>query len=66
MDKKKLILIAAAGLLATKPVLSTASEVDARIDEALSNARAEVRVEQPVTVDTADEKAADETPAQIY
>jgi len=66
MDKKKLLLIAAAGVLATKPVLTTASNIAARIDFALDTAREEVRAEQPLVVDAAVDASSDELPAQMY
>ena len=66
MDRKKLILIAAAGLLATKPILITAANLEARIDSALDKARADVRTEQPLLVDAAVEGSADELTARMY
>ena len=66
MDKKKLLLIAAAGVLATKPVLTTASNITARVDLALDTARDEVRAEQPLVVDATVDASSDELPAQMY
>jgi hypothetical protein len=66
MDRKKLLMIAAAGVLATKPVLTTASNIAARIDAALDSAREEVRSEQPLMVDASAESSSDELPAQMY
>ena len=66
MDRKKLLLIAAAGVLATKPVLTTASNIAARIDSALDTAREQVRTEQPLMVDATVETPADGLPAQMY
>jgi len=66
MDKKKLLLIAAAGVLATKPVLTTASNIANRIDSALDTARDEVRAEQPLVIDATVDASADELPAQQY
>jgi hypothetical protein len=66
MDKKKLLLIAAAGVLATKPVLTTASNMAAEVDSALDTARKEVRSEQPLAIDAAVDVASDELPAQMY
>ena len=66
MDKKKLLLMAAAGVLATKPVLTTASQIGAQIDSALDAAREEARTEQSLTIDTTLEASSDELPAQQY
>jgi len=66
MDKKKLLMIAAAGVLATKPVLTTASNIIARVDSALDTARQEIRTEQPLVVDATVDVSTDELPAQMY
>jgi hypothetical protein len=66
MDRKKWILFAAAGVLATKPVLTTASNIAAQIDSALTNARQDVRNEQPLAIDTGTDVSSDELPARMY
>jgi hypothetical protein len=66
MDKKKLLLIAAAGVLATKPVLTMASNIVTRVDLALDTARQEVRNEQPLMVDATVDASSDALPAQMY
>ncbi len=66
MDRKKLLLIAAAGFLATRPVLTTASNISQKIDTALDRARQDVRAEQPLVVETDTDVSSHELPAHMY
>jgi hypothetical protein len=66
MDKKRFFMIAAAGLLASRPAIATLSEIDAKLDKALDNARAEQRTEQPLALDSLGQSMDDELPARMY
>ncbi len=67
MDRKKWILLAAAGVLVSqRSVLATGINIEARIDSALDNARQDVRNEQPLVVGTSTHASSDELPARMY
>jgi hypothetical protein len=66
MDKKRFFMIAAAGLLASRPAIATLSDVDAKLDNALDGARAQQLTERPLALESQDQSMNDELPARMY
>lgn len=67
MDKKqRFFMIAAVGLFAAKPAITTANELDARLDTALEAARSQPAVEQPLVLEADGQSMHEELPARMY
>jgi len=66
MDKKRFFIVAAAGLIAARPAVATLSELDARLDKALDNARNQQRTEQPLVLEADGQTSENELPARMY
>jgi len=66
MDKKRFFMTAVVGLMVAKPAAATLSEIDKRLDTALSDARQEQRSEQPMALEADGQVFDGELTARMY